>query len=384
MHFPKNILNTLKFKYFISARTLGYTQDYIELFYKIYLNHSKVIHYRHGYPVYSISTPALYSKPMANLVARGFYRSVQNKNLPNLLSFAVNDDCNAGCAHCSFYQGVADKKRKVVTTDQAIGIIKSAQELGTTVINFVGGEPLMRSDITEIIGAVDKDLSCTALFTNGWFLEERAEALAMAGLDGVYVSIDSADGKTHDDIRKKPGLFNKAVAGIKSSKAAGMTTGISAIMTKERFRSGELDRLVMLCRKLGVHEMVVFDAIPTGRLGNRTDLNGYHQWIDEMIKTAQMYNKSAENPGILIYAYTTSHRAVGCNCGTSYCYVSPYGDMMPCDFNHFSFGNVLTEPFYQVWEKLSSSKHFCTASWGGCKMKNEQARIGGYAKIKQV
>jgi hypothetical protein len=63
----------LRLKWFIARRTLGYTHDYVEQLYKIYLNHTKIIHFRDGYPVYSLTTPALFSKPAANFFARHYY-----------------------------------------------------------------------------------------------------------------------------------------------------------------------------------------------------------------------------------------------------------------------------------------------------------------------
>ncbi|WP_199318815.1 hypothetical protein [Leptolyngbya sp. FACHB-541] len=88
--------------------------DFVEVLYRIYLNHNKVIHFRNGYPVYSLSTPALFSKPAANFIARALYRTIQNKNLPNMMSFAVNDDCNAACQHCSFFTAVEEPGRAVL------------------------------------------------------------------------------------------------------------------------------------------------------------------------------------------------------------------------------------------------------------------------------
>jgi len=61
---------------------------------------------------------------------------------------------------------------------------------------------------------------------------------------------------------------------------------------------------------------------------------------------------------------------VGCSCGTSYFYITPYGDMTSCDFNHRSFGNVLEEPLYQVWEKMTHHAAYKEAKWGGCKVKD--------------
>ncbi|OGY20950.1 MAG: radical SAM protein [Candidatus Woykebacteria bacterium GWB1_45_5] len=369
-----SFLNKLRLKWFVTTKTLGYTSDYLDQIYKIYLNHNKVIHWRDGYPVYSLSTPALYSKPAANFFARQLFRTIQNKNTPNIMSFAVNDVCNANCEHCSFFNAVEDKSRKVLTLEQSKKLIKDTQDLGVSVINFVGGEPLLRKDLPEIISSADKNLSTTILFTNGLLLTETAEILKRAGLDGVYVSVDSADPKKHDLIRNKSGSFEKAMAGIEKAKEVGLSTGISCVITPESFRSGELERLIKLGKSVEVHEVLVFDAMPTGRYKSRKDLIDSNGWVEEMISSTEKYNKDSSYPGVLVWVYTTSHRSVGCSCGTSYFYISPYGDMMSCDFNHAKFGNILETPLYQIWDKLSSSEDFRSAKWGGCKIKDSKYR----------
>jgi len=71
----------------------------------------------------------------------------------------------------------------------------------------------------------------------------------------------------------------------------------------------------------------------------------------------------------LVYAYTTSHRAVGCTGGMSYFYVTPYGDICPCDFYHAKFGSIREEPLYRIWDRMSTSTEFSKTKWGGCRVK---------------
>ena len=55
-----------------------------------------------------------------------------------------------------------------------------------SILNLVGGEPLLRSDLPEIIASVDKSRSTVVLLTNGWHLAERAPELGRAGTPGVF------------------------------------------------------------------------------------------------------------------------------------------------------------------------------------------------------
>ncbi len=384
-----SLLSNFRLRWFLATKALDYSSDFVKILYRIYLNHEKIIHIRNGYPVYSLSTPAVFSKPAANFIARTLYRSIQNKNLPNLISFAVNDVCNATCEHCSFFGAVEESDRPILTLQQSQKLIRDAQELGVSVINFVGGEPLMREDLPEIIRAVDRDLSTTVLFTNGWHLSDRAKELKAAGLDSIYVSLDAVDGDRHDQFRRKPGLFQRAIQGIQQAKKLGFSVGISITMTPESYAAGELDKMVELAKSLGVHEVLVFDALPSGRYNHRddlitstTDTNGTGlseaNWVEAMIQSARSYNQKLDYPGVVFFAYFASHRSVGCACGTSYFYVSPYGDIMSCDFNHAKFGSVLEEPLWRIWERLSTTPEFCQAKWGGCKIKDATLRSSDF------
>jgi MoaA/NifB/PqqE/SkfB family radical SAM enzyme len=367
-------LARLRLQWFLATRAMNCSIDFVEMLYRIYLNHNKIIHFRNGYPVYSLSTPALFSKPAANFIARALYRTIQNKNLPNMMSFAVNDVCNVACDHCSFFNAVEDPRRAVLTKNQAQTLIKQAQELGVSIINFVGGEPLLQADLPDLIRAVDKDFSTTVLFTNGWFLEDKAHQLKQAGLDSIYVSIDFANAEEHDRFRHQDGLFEKAMRGIQAAKKLGFSVGISTTMTPESYERGELEAIAQLGKRIGIHEILVFDALPTGRYHDRDDLVNNDGWVEAMIQSAQRYNQDSTYPGVVFFAYFTSHKSVGCSCGTSYFYVSPYGDVMSCDFNHRAFGNVLDEPLWKVWQHLTSLPDFCQAKWGGCKIKDADYR----------
>lgn len=362
------IIKKIRYRWAILTKGLGYSDSMVKALYGIYLNHSKIIHFRDGYPVYSLSTPALFSPPSANFFARLIYRVIQNRPMPNLMSFAVNDMCNARCEHCSFFTSVDDKSRKVLSLNECRDVIAQAQELGVSIINIVGGEPLLRNDLPEILRSVDKEKSIITIFTNGTFLAKKAKILRECGVDGVYVSIDSADPQTHDAKRGVNGMYNDAMMGISEALKTGMTVGISATLGPDDFARGELDKIMELARKVHVHEVVVFDALPAGRLKNQKDLKLNRAWVEKMIVSGQRYLKDENYPGLIFYSYASSHRSVGCSGGVSYFYVNPYGDIYPCDFLHMSFGNVLKEPLYKIWENMNRTPGFGQAKWGGCKV----------------
>jgi MoaA/NifB/PqqE/SkfB family radical SAM enzyme len=212
------------------------------------------------------------------------------------------------------------------------------------------------------------------MFTNGWFLEEYAFKLKKAGLDSINVSLDSHIPEKHDQIKNLKGSFKRAVAGIKSAKKAGMTVGISCTINKESLNDGTLVRIIEMGKKLGVHEVIVWDLLPTGGCAGDKGLMKEEEWREEIIKIANFYNKKQDYPGIFTYVYNRTYQSVGCSGGTNYFYINPYGDVCPCDFNPLVLGNVFEKPLYLIWDEITRNPEFFKTSWTGCKIKDKEYR----------
>ena len=73
--------------------------------------------------------------------------------------------------------------------------------LGTSVVAFSGGEPLLHPQLDELIGRIRQHGMMAGLITNGFLLsKERIEALNRAGLDYLQISIDNV---VPDEVSKK-------------------------------------------------------------------------------------------------------------------------------------------------------------------------------------
>jgi len=90
--------------------------------------------------------------------------------------------------------------------------IKSLAELTDKkmIIDFVGGEPLMRSDISALIKTASSYGLMTTLCTNGYLLDmDMAKLLLDCGLNRLSISLDSLNEHSHDAIRGKAGSYKR-------------------------------------------------------------------------------------------------------------------------------------------------------------------------------
>lgn len=116
------------------------------------------------------------------------------------LRISVTDRCNFRCRYCMpvevFGPGYAFMpKDELLTFEEIVTLASTLVPLGIEKIRLTGGEPLMRrgiEDLVALLAAVDgvKDIAIT---TNGVLLAHHAEALALAGLNRVTVSLDALD-----------------------------------------------------------------------------------------------------------------------------------------------------------------------------------------------
>ena len=132
---------------------------------------------------------------------------------PTQVHVSVTDRCNLPCVHCAIHR----KKTTDLPTRTWLRFFDDvAGWLGPQVgVNFAGGEPLLRTDLEQLIShAVSKGFT-TTFNTNGWLLTpQRAASIADTGVSIVYVSLDGMDQELVDRTRNRKGAFRHAVDGI--------------------------------------------------------------------------------------------------------------------------------------------------------------------------
>ncbi|HEY6212720.1 MAG TPA: radical SAM protein [Vicinamibacterales bacterium] len=105
--------------------------------------------------------------------------------------------CNIDCGYCNEY----DKVSAPVSTAVMKRRIDKLAELGTSVVAFSGGEPMLHPDLDELIGHIRRSGMLAGLITNGYFLvPKRIQELNDAGLDFLQISIDNVE---PDEVSKK-------------------------------------------------------------------------------------------------------------------------------------------------------------------------------------
>jgi MoaA/NifB/PqqE/SkfB family radical SAM enzyme len=358
--------SSLRYLWLMLAKGHRFGSDFLTMTNRRFCNGpDKVIGWSKGYPSYYLLSPPMFSRPAMNSLTTRLVSIYQWRKLPDLVSLAVTDGCNMDCELCSF-AAMRKAGKSTLTTNELRRAVRQAQELGVATINLVGGEPLLRDDLPEVIRAVDQDLSQVILFTNGSHLAARARELRAAGLTSVIVALDSADAAEHDRRKRAPDAFARALAGIEAARREKLLVGISTVARPGDLENGGLVRLFELGRKLRVHQILVFDAVSFCGDPSEQSPAWTQASLDALIELCADYHRRKEYPGIHAYAYSKSHRSLGCSGGVSHFYISPYGDVCPCDFDPASVGNLRESPLYLLWDRFARQGITCS-SLDGCR-----------------
>jgi MoaA/NifB/PqqE/SkfB family radical SAM enzyme len=105
--------------------------------------------------------------------------------------------CNLACTYCNEF----DDHSKPVPTPDLLHRIDLLANLGTGIVTFSGGEPLLHPDLDLLIRRIRARGMIATLITNGYLLtRERIRQLNRAGLDHLQISIDNV---MPDEVSKK-------------------------------------------------------------------------------------------------------------------------------------------------------------------------------------
>jgi MoaA/NifB/PqqE/SkfB family radical SAM enzyme len=131
----------------------------------------------------------------------------------------VTNRCNMQCTFCDFWPNGVPASEELSAAEWG-RVAAELARLGRCVVSIEGGEPFVRPDLADIVGAFAVH-HLPLLFTNGWHVDDAAaRALFAAGLTQVGISIDFPDAGRHDAQRRLPGAFARAWRAVDAFRAA--------------------------------------------------------------------------------------------------------------------------------------------------------------------
>jgi cyclic pyranopterin phosphate synthase len=140
------------------------------------------------------------------------------------LRVALTKRCNLRCTYChgEGEEKLIDDSAVEMAVDEIVRIVRIAVGLGISKVKLTGGEPLMRTDVVEIVREIAaiqglEDLSIT---TNGTLLAPLAEELRANGLKRVNINLPILNEEAYNKLTG--GRLENVLEGVKTAVKAGL------------------------------------------------------------------------------------------------------------------------------------------------------------------
>jgi MoaA/NifB/PqqE/SkfB family radical SAM enzyme len=293
--------------------------------------------------------------------------ALTRRKVPDQFSIGIVRACPNDCLHCS----APSRGGEVLASGDISRAIGEALELGSYLITFDGGEPMLRRDLPELVAGVD-ERAITTTFSSGFGLtEERARALKEAGLYAVRISIDSPRPEDHDRFRGREGAFSDALTGIRNALDAGLM--VDLFMVASPLNIDQLEEAYSLAAELSVQELSLYEIVAVGRWSSHADEVLTAADVERLGRFHLDKNRLPDGPRVSAFPYLLGPEMFGCFAGRRWLHVDASGDVLPCAYMPTPFGNVRDRSLRDIWRDMGRDR-WLRRRPTGCMMKDEEFR----------
>ena len=269
----------------------------------------------------------------------------------NNIRVSITQKCNLRCFFC--HREGELSPRHEMSIEEITRIIRVACDLGMRRVKITGGEPLLRSDVPQIIANVAPYATDVSMTTNGIHLAKYAAALHRAGLKRINISLHS---NSPQNYHKITGL--DAFSAVKEGIDAAIKYHLEPIKLNMVVLNGinvtEIPKMIAFSRKQGlILQLIEFQPIQERSKPYWTqyhyDLSELEKWLEE--KAASIHKRSMHSrkqyhliqngQQAIVEVVKPIHNSVFCqNC--TRLRVTSDGKLKPCLFKNDNLVDLLT------------------------------------------
>lgn len=258
------------------------------------------------------------------------------------LSIEVVKICNLLCPGCWVDLG-SIKSDTLIDMRLLETIMKFGRNVGIDKVCFVGGEPTLHPQLSDIVKhAISLGYAGTSITTNGVFPPAKMQELAKSGLNNISFSIDGSSSEVHDKIR--PSLsgkstfnltlnnFNKAIS---YSKEYGFEVRVNHTLFPSNFYDAE--SMIKLVAGIGVKRIRIHFSFPgdqnrrsNSKCGDQHDYIHPNSWVPLCIKCKEL-SKQLGIEILISTVYGTQEVHKAQTMKPPYLHVQSNGNLLMCN-----------------------------------------------------
>jgi pyrroloquinoline quinone biosynthesis protein E len=288
---------------------------------------------------------------------------------PSGLLAELTHRCPLRCPYCS-NPTAPPVGRGELTTGEWVRVLAEAASLGVLHVHFSGGEPLLRSDLPELVTAARSSGLYSNLITSGLGLTPaRVRLLRDAGLDHVQVSLQADAAEAADAIAGRAAHARK-LAAARAVVAAGLPLTINVVL--HRANLDGLPGIIALAEAVGAARLELAHAQYYGwAMLNRAGLLPTRAQVEHAGRVvAEAFAERGRRTEIIhVRPDYFGDRPKACmnGWGRRQLTIDPVGDVLPCptarEIASLRFENIRERPLGAIWSGSEAFNRFRGTAW---------------------
>jgi len=291
------------------------------------------------------------------------------KYMPRALIAEITHSCPLHCVYCSNPLELQRRSAELSTEDW-ISIFQQARELGVLQLHLTGGEPLSRSDLTELVRAGRKAHLYLNLITSGVGLDgSRLDQLIEAGLDHIQLSFqDTEEGSANEFAGTRSHALKLRVAGAIRERRIAFTINLVV----HRRNVDRLGEMLTFAEHSGAQRLEIAHVqYYAWALKNRDALLPSRQQLDEATRVVEAARAKLKGVLAIDYVVPDYHGVRPKSCmngwGRQFLNITPSGKAVPCHAAEtlpgIAFPSVRDGSLADIWYRSDAFNRFRGTDW---------------------
>jgi pyrroloquinoline quinone biosynthesis protein E len=277
--------------------------------------------------------------------------------------------CPLQCPYCSNPLEIS-KYSNELTTDDWFRVLREARALGAMQLGLSGGEPLVRTDLEEIITEAHRLGYYSNLITSGVGMDaERVARFKTAGLDHIQISFQASDKELNDFLGGTSSFAHKLEM-ARAVKDQGYPMVLNIVLHQKNIE--QLDDII----KMSIELKADFVELASTQYYGWSRLNVGHllptkEQVMKAESIAKHYQTEMKDKMKILYVvpdyYEKRPKACMNGWGSIFLTIAPDGRALPCHaaatLPDIEFPNVKNNSIKSIWTDSYAFNKFRGFEW---------------------
>ncbi|MGE4283706.1 MAG: radical SAM/SPASM domain-containing protein [Clostridia bacterium] len=266
---------------------------------------------------------------------------------------SVTSACTNHCSHC--YQRL--DKGKDVNIDILCDVVRELQDMGIAFFNIEGGEPFLVYERLKKLCICINDRSEIWINSTGvGMTADRLRELKELNVTAVMFSLHSPEPDAFNKFMGNDDAWHTLEEAVKLCHQAGIAVALNTCLMRDDFYNGTFEGIMEAAKEFHACMVQIIKPKSSGGWLEKDDLmftENDINFIKEKVNRYNLESQFIEYPSISAQIIEEDQTVFGCTAGgVDRFYINAKGDLQPCEFLNISFGNIATDHFQTIYEKM--------------------------------